>query len=177
MAQVRSSRLSIHLEYAGSAQRTSTAIISARGREEDLLASSEDAAPGAARVFELLGVVSRASASVFAEELEAADLTDGSRVLIDARGLTSCQRECRGLLVEAQKALGRRGCRTAWLVDRPSTHGLAMWVVNLAGDPGARTVATEALAGEWLSVATPRLEQNQDRFEDALEGLRRWGGR
>ena len=129
------------------------------------------------RIFRLDGAIGHAGAKEFIDAIESAPIETGEAVLVDARGLLSCERDVRSLLVTAQKVLSRSSCRTAWLVDRPSTHGLAMWVVNLAGDPGARTVASEGLAEEWFESSLPRLEQNQDLFEAAVAGVRRWGRR
>ena len=124
--------------------------------------------------FTLTGVLDRAAAQALLQQVRGAKKSVGGTTLLDVRELERCDPQARSLLVEAQKLLGAHSCRTAWLVSRPITHGLAMWVINLSGDGGARAVTSLAQALEWLQGEEERAAANTEQLVGAVAGVRRW---
>ena len=141
---------------------------------EAALEDGDGSSPCARYRYTLEGVVDGARAGQLLSEVRGIVLDGAATVLLDLRRLERCEPQARSLLVEAQKQLAGYSSRTAWLVSRPITHGLAMWVINLSGDGGARAVTSMSQAAEWLEAVEDRGEANAELLLGAVAGVRTW---
>lgn len=101
-----------------------------------------------------------------ARELEQAGSL--AAVLIDLTSLTGCSIFARSALVKVQESLKVTRCRTAYVADVPRFRGLALWVINLAEDPAAKSCANQQAAEQWLAGDASRLDEIKGRTTRAL---------
>lgn len=77
-------------------------------------------------------------------------------VLMDMTGMTSYSASAREVLVRTQKSFAECAKRTAYVADRPSIRGMALWVAHLSGDQNAKALATHEQAKRWCENAIGR---------------------
>ncbi len=97
------------------------------------------------------------------------EIAEGSRVLIDLGNVESCDPAACRTLARIQRRLRDRGCRTAWLAQRPRLRGLALWIVYAANDPHATPVGDADLADAWLEGTGVRLSDGFPTMPVALD--------
>jgi hypothetical protein len=121
------------------------------------------------RVVVLEGILDEGGArrllSLMTGELEQPSVAE---VLFDLRGVEDYQPAARQPLVEVQRELAGRGCRSVWLAERARLRGLALWVMHAASDGAARAVMTPEQAEAWLGASEVRLDDARRRTEEAL---------
>jgi anti-anti-sigma regulatory factor len=96
-----------------------------------------------------------------------------SQVLVDLRGVDDYQPAAREILLAAQRALAKQGCRSAWLAERARLRGLALWLMHAADDPASRAVMTPEQAEAWLVGGERRIDDARSRTQEALRAVER----
>lgn len=89
-------------------------------------------------------------------------------VVIDFRKMTACGIFARSELIKMQRGLRDSNARTAYVADVARYRGLALWVINLAEDQGAKVCFHDDMADAWLASTAGRLEDTKTRTKTAL---------
>jgi len=100
----------------------------------------------------------------FQAALDASASTGRPALLIDLSGLEACSIFARSVLKRVQETAGARVKRTAYFADASWARGLAQWVIHLAEDDQAKSVATRKDAEDWLASQEGRLAYNDRRM-------------
>jgi hypothetical protein len=101
------------------------------------------------------------------------DRQPSTEVLVDLRNVGDYQPAAREILLETQRVLLRRHCRSAWLAERARLRGLALWLMHAAEDPLSRAVLTPEQAELWLSGSSRRIDDARARTQEALRSVER----
>ncbi|MCH9683583.1 MAG: hypothetical protein K0V04_19250 [Deltaproteobacteria bacterium] len=80
------------------------------------------------------------------------EIGDEARVVLDMTALQGCTTAARKQLVLMQRGLARRGCRTAYVSDRPRFRGMGLWLCHHADDVNGRAFYTMDQADAWLAT-------------------------
>ncbi len=82
-------------------------------------------------------------------------------LVVDLRSLVSADKSMREALRAFHNVLHASQVRTAYLAERPSVRGLALWVIHMCGDLKSAAVGSEQQAERWLGTT-------EDLFEISL---------
>jgi len=77
-------------------------------------------------------------------------------VLMDMMGMTSYSFAARDALVRLQQTFAEFAKRTAYVANRPSIRGMALWVAHLSGDQNAKALASHEQATTWCTASVGR---------------------
>jgi len=95
-------------------------------------------------------------------------------VLFDLRGVERCAVPTRHVLLELQRQLAERQCRTAYVSNRPRIRGIILWVIHQADDECAKVLGTLEPAERWIQnegeERTPQVASTVTRLLDRLTG-------